>query len=145
MPNVTGVRMWVRRVLLAFPVAALALLSGYVVANWNRLPNTVASHFDTAGVANGWTSKDSFASGALLATALLVVLIYVAASLSIVTGLSPASFSAGFLYFILAIISTAFWLVLHANVHHVTLASTEVLPGAVCGLVCALLAVWSLR
>jgi hypothetical protein len=50
----------------------------------------------------------------------------------------------GIMYFVFVFASWMFWLSLRANMQDAPLVGKKALPGAICGLVCAALAAWSM-
>jgi hypothetical protein len=133
------IQMLVRRILLALPAIALVLLSGYIVKIWKSLPDNVASHFDGAGVPDGWSKKGSFAAIVLILASGINIGIY-----SMVFT-HQNSVPIGILYFVCVFVSSIFWLSLRANLRDAPLVAMKVLPGAICGLVCGIFAAWSMR
>jgi hypothetical protein len=109
-------------VVIALDVGFLALC-GWA---WPRLPELIASHFDGAGVPNGYSSKAAF-TGLSLAILALVNLIYV--------GLPPwlaganADLRARLLWF--GMVALAFMLAISALVVSVNLAAEPRLPGEI--------------
>ena len=134
------VQILVRRGLLVLPAIALVLLSVYIVRIWKLLPADVASHFDGAGLPNGWSTKGSFVAIVLILAFGLNVSIY-----SMVFT-HQNSVPIGILYFVCVFVSSIFWLSLRANLRDAApLVAMKVLPGAICGLVCGIFAAWSMR
>ncbi|MGD0830763.1 MAG: DUF1648 domain-containing protein [Terracidiphilus sp.] len=132
-------QMLVRNVLLAFPAIALVLFCGYLVRIWKKLPDTVASHFDGAGVPDGWSGKGFFVVVTLIAT------FGIGAGIYAMAGMHQNPVPIGILYFVFFFTSSMFWLALRANLHDAPLTAIKVLPGALCGLVTGVLAAWSMR
>ena len=44
-----------KRIIISSVITLLPILAGLIL--WNRLPDTIATHFDNDNVANGWSSK----------------------------------------------------------------------------------------
>jgi hypothetical protein len=133
------VQMLARRILMVLPAIALVLLSGYIIKIWKLLPDDVASHFDGAGVPNGWSTKGSFVAIVLIVASGIDVAIYT------MLFMHGNSVPIGILYFVCVFVSSIFWLSLRANIREAPLVAMKVLPGAICGLVCGIFAAWSMR
>ena len=133
------VQMLVRRILLVLPAIALVLLSGYIVKIWKLLPDDVASHFDGAGVPNGWSTRGSFVAIVLIVASGVDVAIYT------LIFMHQNSVPIGILYFVCVFVSSMFWLAFRANIQDAPLVAIKALPGALCGLVCGIFAAWSMR
>ena len=115
--------------LLGMLWAVIALDLGHLALfawAWPRLPELIASHFDGAGVPNGWSSKAAF-TGLSLAILALVNLIYV--------GLPPwiaaanADLRVRLLWF--GVMALGFMLAISALVVNVNLAAEPRLPGEI--------------
>jgi len=132
-------RMLVCRILLVLPAVTLVLLFGYVGRIWKKLPDTVASHFDAAGVPNGWSSKGFFVA------LFLILASGVGASIYTLIRIHRNSAPIGILYFVFVFVVWMFWLSLRANIQSAHLTGKTALPGAICGLAFAALAAWSMR
>ena len=44
-----------KRIIISSVITLLPILAGLIL--WNRLPDTIATHFGNDNVANGWSSK----------------------------------------------------------------------------------------
>lgn len=133
-----GLKVLVRRILLVIPILVLMMLGGYIIEIWKWIPDTVASHFNFSGVPNQWSGKVLFVAIFLILEFGVCSWIYIKIHVHQKRG------SIGFLYFVFMFISYVFWLSLRTNVQHGYFPIMSVLPGALCGLVCALLAAWSM-